>query len=83
MDFRYRGCEALRLSCSGCSEKFDCPSIFSYIRTLALEKPSDLQGQSSNNSFWQKLCCPKCQVEVPPVSIANQVNDFSKPNLTN
>ncbi|KAK1410275.1 hypothetical protein QVD17_36810 [Tagetes erecta] len=70
---RYRGCEALSLSCSGCSDTFDCPSIFSYIRTLVLEKPSDLQDQSSNNSFWQKLCCPKCQVEVSPVSIANQV----------
>ncbi|KAJ0704122.1 putative DNA-directed DNA polymerase [Helianthus annuus] len=68
---RYRGCEALRLSCPGCSDTFDCPSVSSYIRTLILEKPSDLQDQSS--SFWQKLCCPKCQVEVPPVSISNQV----------
>ncbi|KAK9061861.1 hypothetical protein SSX86_019045 [Deinandra increscens subsp. villosa] len=70
---RYRGCEALSLSCSACSSTFDCPSVFSYIRTLTLEKPSDLQDQSSNSSFWQKLCCPKCQVEVLPVSIANQV----------
>ncbi|KAI7738239.1 hypothetical protein M8C21_009770, partial [Ambrosia artemisiifolia] len=70
---RYRGCEALSLSCPGCSDTFDCPSVFSYIRTLTLEKPSDLQDQSSNSSFWQKLCCPKCQVEVSPVSIANQV----------
>ncbi|KAI3799023.1 hypothetical protein L1987_34311 [Smallanthus sonchifolius] len=70
---RYRGCEALSLSCPGCSDTFDCQSIISYIRTLTVEKPSDLQDQSSNSSFWQKICCPKCQVEVPPVSIANQV----------
>ncbi|XP_076949906.1 DNA polymerase alpha catalytic subunit-like [Bidens hawaiensis] len=70
---RYRGCEALSLSCPGCSDTFDCPSVFSYIRTLVLEKPSDLQDELPDSSFWQKLCCPKCQVEVPPVSIANQV----------
>ncbi|KAL8247014.1 hypothetical protein R6Q59_008230 [Mikania micrantha] len=70
---RYRGCEALSLSCPGCSDTFECPSVFSYIRTLTLEKASDLQDPSSSSSFWQKLCCPKCQVEVPPVLIANQV----------
>nr|XP_043631104.1 DNA polymerase alpha catalytic subunit [Erigeron canadensis] len=69
---RYRGCEPLILSCPGCSGTFDCPSVLSYIRTVILEKSTDLDP-SSNNSFWHKLCCPKCQVEVPPVSIANQV----------
>ncbi|PWA66889.1 DNA polymerase alpha catalytic subunit [Artemisia annua] len=70
---RYRGCEPLTLSCPGCSGTFDCPSIISYIRTLAVEKSTDVQDQSSNTSFWNKLCCPKCQVEVPSVSVANQV----------
>lgn len=70
---RYRGCEPLTLSCPGCSGTFDCPSIFSYIRTIALEKPTDGQDPSSNTNFWNKLCCPKCQVEVPSVSVANQV----------
>ncbi|GJV86508.1 DNA polymerase alpha catalytic subunit [Tanacetum coccineum] len=70
---RYRGCEPLTLSCPGCSGTFDCPSIISYIRTVALEKSIDVQDQSSNTSFWNKLCCPKCQVEVPSVSVANQV----------
>lgn len=65
---RYRGCEALSLSCPGCSATFDCPSVVSYIRTLT--KPADL---ASNTSFWHKLSCPKCQLEVPPPSIANQV----------
>ncbi|KAI3521012.1 hypothetical protein L1887_10469 [Cichorium endivia] len=63
---RYRGCEPLNLSCPGCSATFECPSVLSYIRTLTLENPQD-------ESFWNKLCCPKCQVEVPPASIANQV----------
>ncbi|KAJ9540835.1 hypothetical protein OSB04_027341 [Centaurea solstitialis] len=68
---RYRGCEALSLSCPGCSATFDCPSVLSYIRTVTtLEKPADLP---SDTSFWHKLSCPKCQLEVPPSSIANQV----------
>ncbi|KAL4577433.1 hypothetical protein LXL04_013542 [Taraxacum kok-saghyz] len=70
---RYRGCEPLNLSCPDCSGSFDCPSVLSYIQTVtvAIEKPQDLQDQTA--SFWQKLCCPKCQVEVPPASLANQV----------
>ncbi|GJV98986.1 nucleotide-binding alpha-beta plait domain-containing protein [Tanacetum coccineum] len=57
----------------GCSGTFDCPSIISYIRTVALETSTDVQDQSPNTSFWNKLCCLKCQVEVPPVSVANHV----------
>ncbi|KVI09047.1 DNA-directed DNA polymerase, family B [Cynara cardunculus var. scolymus] len=70
---RYRGCEALSLSCPGCSATFECTSVLSYIRTATnLEKPADL---ASNTSFWHKLSCPKCQLEVPPPSIANQCDD--------
>ncbi|GJY95029.1 DNA polymerase alpha catalytic subunit [Tanacetum coccineum] len=70
---RYRGYEPLTLSCPDCSGTFDCPSIISYIRTVALETSTDVQDQSPNTSFWNKLRCPKCQVEVPPVSVANHV----------
>ncbi|XP_023729071.1 DNA polymerase alpha catalytic subunit [Lactuca sativa] len=72
---RYRGCEALNLSCPDCCVSFKCPSVLSYIQTVALEKPQDLQDQSTNTTttFWQKFCCPKCQVEFPPASLSNQV----------
>ncbi|XP_071730497.1 DNA polymerase alpha catalytic subunit [Rutidosis leptorrhynchoides] len=71
---RYRGCDPLSLSCPGCSGSFDCPSVLSYIRTVIPDTSADIQDSlSSNSSFWHKLCCPKCQVEIPPVSIANQV----------
>ncbi|XP_024959524.1 DNA polymerase alpha catalytic subunit [Cynara cardunculus var. scolymus] len=73
---RYRGCEALSLSCPGCSATFECTSVLSYIRTATnLEKPADL---ASNTSFWHKLSCPKCQLEVPPPSIANQVKRLAE-----
>ncbi|GKE12902.1 DNA polymerase alpha catalytic subunit, partial [Tanacetum coccineum] len=45
---RYRGCEPLTLSCPGCSGTFDCPSIISYIRTIALETSTNVQDQSPN-----------------------------------
>nr|KAJ0191097.1 hypothetical protein LSAT_V11C800438600 [Lactuca sativa] len=51
-----------------------CPYVLSYIQTVALEKPQDLQDQSTTTTFWQKFCCPTCQVEFPPASLANQVD---------
>nr|GFB57039.1 DNA polymerase alpha catalytic subunit [Tanacetum cinerariifolium] len=47
----------------------------SYIRTIALKTSTDVQDQSPNTSFWNKLCCRKCQVEVLSVSVANQCHD--------
>ncbi|KAL8044514.1 hypothetical protein ABFX02_08G049900 [Erythranthe guttata] len=72
---RYRGCEALVLSCPGCSETFECSSILSSLH--ALINTEDKQAGSTNN-FWHNLCCPKCPEEgdggkISPAIIANQV----------
>ncbi|CAI9277114.1 unnamed protein product [Lactuca saligna] len=32
-------------------------------------------GYNTTTTFWQKFCCPKCQVELPPTSLANQCDD--------
>nr|GEW01274.1 DNA polymerase alpha catalytic subunit [Tanacetum cinerariifolium] len=41
----------------------------------ALETSTDVQDQSPNTSFWNKLCWRKRQVEVPSFSVANQYDD--------
>ncbi|GKB44965.1 DNA polymerase alpha catalytic subunit, partial [Tanacetum coccineum] len=41
----------------------------------SLKTSTDVQDQSPNTSFWNKLCWRKCQVEVPSVSVANQCDD--------
>ncbi|KAJ7952842.1 DNA polymerase [Quillaja saponaria] len=71
---RYRGCEPLIFSCPSCSGAFDCPAVFSSLRTLIIEK----HVEESVINFWQKLRCPKCPQEgdvgrMSPAMIANQV----------
>ncbi|XP_074303278.1 DNA polymerase alpha catalytic subunit-like isoform X1 [Silene latifolia] len=71
---RYHGCQPLTLSCPSCSSTFDCPSIFSSLRKLTIEKPNE----ESDSNIWQRLRCPKCPEEgdvgrISPMMIANQI----------
>ncbi|KAL5715404.1 DNA-directed DNA polymerase [Ranunculus cassubicifolius] len=67
-DERYRGCEALHLSCPCCTTSFECPTLSSLLLTT----------EESNLNFWRRLHCPKCPEEekrarILPAMIANQV----------
>ncbi|CAI9282481.1 unnamed protein product [Lactuca saligna] len=55
----------------------DCTSsgiFFTYqgmmVNILLFEGSS---GYNTTTTFWQKFCCPKCQVELPPTSLSNQI----------
>ncbi|CAI9269857.1 unnamed protein product [Lactuca saligna] len=41
--------------------------------TLVVYNLTCSSGYNTTTTFWQKFCCPKCQVELPPTSLANQV----------
>ncbi|CAL5369484.1 unnamed protein product [Camellia sinensis] len=78
-DERYGGCEPLHLSCPSCSSTFDCPAVFTSVRTLINEKQTDSHaGGESSQNFWGNLRCPKCPEEgdlgrMSSALIANQV----------
>ncbi|CAI9299484.1 unnamed protein product [Lactuca saligna] len=40
-----------------------------------LRSQAGSSGYNTTTTFWQKFCCPKCQVELPPTSLANQCDD--------